>query len=131
MRVWLLSRVPFLKFHHFLYRVSLDGLTPCHAAALSGRVPLFTEELKKGYNPLLLVRSWLVNFWSLTSYTLHDSQCQKQCLEYLVQYGGDLNINNNQQETPKDIAKRRQKKAIVGMIDEYCEFVQEASYGID
>ena len=54
---------------------------------------------------------------------------RRRCLEYLVQYGGDLKkLTYEMRETTKDIAVRRGKSSIVAMIEEYCEckFVEES-----
>ena len=55
---------------------------------------------------------------------IHSSHCQRRCLQYLVQYGGDLKKCTYQnQETTRDIAVRRGKTAVVTVIDEYCKML--------
>ncbi len=61
---------------------------------------------------------------NLVPHGFQGSACQRRCLEYLVQYGGDLKkCTYQQQETTKDIAVRRGKSSIVDVIDEYCEIL--------
>lgn len=93
---------------------------------MCGKVPKFPDRCKETCNPATRIALFFEGLWNYISHHLHDSRCQKRCLEYLVQYGGNLKMYTNQQETTEDIAKRRKKKSILGMIDEYCEFI--ASY---
>lgn len=62
------------------------------------------------------------NILSLLPHNLSESRCRRRCLEYLVQYGGDLQMYTYQkQETAKDIAVRCGKTAVVDVINEYCK----------
>ena len=103
--------VQFLSCRHFIEmnvnpfhsRRTLDGQTACHAVALGGRSPAG-------------------GFANLLVYHFRDARLQCSCLEYLVQYGGDLRVQSFSRETPRDIAVRMRKMNIVTLIENYCEW---------
>lgn len=94
----------------------MDGLTPCHATALGYRKYSKIPNQLQGSLHLCLK-----SLRNILTFQFYDSYCRRRCLEYLVQYGGDLQKHTYQDESTKDIAQRRKKKAIVNMINEYCE----------
>ena len=108
-------------------RPDKEGLTPCHAIALSGRVPkeLERDEILCCSKHDCVNRACMQCIDSICSLLPHHrrgTKKRRRCLEYLVQYGGDLQRYTYQkQETTKDIAQRRGKTSVVNVIDEYCE----------
>ena len=119
-----------VKYYYlaFVCRADKEGLTPCHAIALSGKVP---RKLQKEEDESCCCYHSSVNgpclrcvdgICNLLPHSLRDSKRRRRCLEYLVQYGGDLQMYTYQkQETTKDIAERRGKTSVVDVIDEYCK----------
>ena len=97
-------------------------MTPCHAIALGGAVPGFSN-LKGIHNPFTGAYLCIKGLWNIISYHFYDSHCRRRCLEYLVQYGGNINEPTSHDETTKDIAKKRRKESLVYMINEYCKIV--------
>lgn len=62
------------------------------------------------------------------SYHLHDANCQKRCLEYLVCFGGDWKMASKKQETIQEIAIKEQKDSIVELINEYSKYAERDVY---
>ena len=78
-------------------------------------------------NPLVGVRG----VFNLLAFHLRDAQLQCSCLEYLVQYGGDLRVQSFSRETTRDIAVRMRKMKIVTLIENYCEWsLVETDHGL-
>ena len=105
----------------FVPRRTLDGQTACHAAALGGRPPRFPTGIMTK-NPLVGLLLWCRGVFNLLAYHLHDAQLQCSCLEYLVQYGGDLSVQSFAHETTRDVAVRMRKMAIVTAVENHCEW---------
>ena len=61
-------------------------------------------------------------FYNKLAYHLRDRKVRRRCLEYLVEFGGDLGILTLSKETVRDIAVRMRKMNIVQFIEEYCKF---------
>ncbi len=107
-------------------RADKEGLTPCHATALSGGVPRKLKKDKSSCCDHSFVNGMCLQcidgICNLLPHNRRDSKCRRRCLEYLVQYGGDLQMYTYQkQETTKDIAEQRGKTSVVNVIDEYCK----------
>lgn len=106
----------------FLLRTDQDGLTPCHAVALGGKLAWRFRKSTDNIKPLDDICLCAEEVVSLLPHNILTAQCQRRCLEYLVQFGGDLEMcSYQQQETTMDIAKRRGKASVVDMIEEYCK----------
>lgn len=114
-------------------RADAEGLTPCHAVALSGKIPRGMQDDYENYinnyssssTPEEEDCCCTETLSSLVPDSLQGSRSQRRCLEYLVQYGGDLKkCTYQQQETTKDIAIRRGKTSVVDMINEYCKTIE-------
>ena len=113
--------LPLPMYYSLHYRVSINGYTPCHAAALGGRSPRFPHGIYEARNPIIGLRLWMEGLRNILSYHLHDSNSQRRCLEYLICFGGDWKLTSHKQENTKDIAVQRMKESIVEMIKEYSE----------
>ena len=116
---------------NYYFRADKEGLTPCHAVALGGRIPRpkNTNNSTAGLDLLCSdLCQCLDGVCSFLPHNLADSCSRKRCLEYLVQYGGDLKTSTyGGKESTKDIAERCGKSSVVRMINEYCEFVKSHS----